>query len=185
MHQLLVDSQANVFCLVRESINSPADARIKQALTKVGLWDDTVAKIIRDRVRVFSADIALKNLGLNEDDYHFLSYEIDVVIHAGAYVNLALPYLALHGGNVLGTRNILDFCHSNKVKVLHYISTDAVIPQELQNVDENFDINAVKEKLLDGYGQSKYVAEQLVTRSQQRGWFCYCKEIYEKVGRYK
>jgi thioester reductase-like protein len=44
-----------------------------------------------------------------------------------------------------------------------------VIPQGLQNIDENFDINSVKEKLSDGYGQSKFVAEQLVTRSQQRG----------------
>lgn len=44
-----------------------------------------------------------------------------------------------------------------------------MIPQGLDNVGEDFDINTGKEKLSDGYGQSKYVAEQLVTRSQQRG----------------
>lgn len=116
LHQLLTNSQANVFCLVRESLNHSVDARVKHALTKVGLWDDHIGDLIRDRVRVFPADIALVHFGLNEENYHFLSYEIDVVIHAGAYVNLALPYLALHGGNVLGTRNVLDFCHCNKVK---------------------------------------------------------------------
>lgn len=55
------------------------------------------------------------------------------------------------------------------VLVLHYISTDAVIPQGLENVDEDFDIDTVKDQLCDGYGQSKFVAERLVTRSQQRG----------------
>lgn len=107
--------------------------------------------------------------GFSDEHYHFLTYDIDVVIHAAAYVNLIYPYQALHGINVLGTRNILDFCHTNKVKPLHYISTDAVIPSGLKNVDEDFKIENVKEKLVDGYGQSKYVAEQLVKRSQQRG----------------
>uniref|UniRef100_A0A914Z115 Thioester reductase (TE) domain-containing protein n=1 Tax=Panagrolaimus superbus TaxID=310955 RepID=A0A914Z115_9BILA len=76
---------------------------------------------------------------------------------------------ALHGINVLGTRNVLDFCHTNKVKPLHYISTDAVIPAGLKDVDEDFRVEHVKEKLQDGYGQSKYVAEQLVKLSQLRG----------------
>lgn len=44
-----------------------------------------------------------------------------------------------------------------------------MIPSGLQNVDENFDITRVKERLQDGYGQTKFVGEQLVKRSQQRG----------------
>jgi thioester reductase-like protein len=69
LHQLLTESQANVFCLVRESLNSPVEARLKQALTKVGLWNDQVADLIRDRVRTFSADIALMHLGLDVSLY--------------------------------------------------------------------------------------------------------------------
>ncbi|CAK5054427.1 unnamed protein product [Meloidogyne enterolobii] len=97
-------------------------------------------------------------------DYHFLSYDIDVVLHAAAYVNLIYPYQALHGCNVVGTRNIIEFCFKNKIKPLHYISTDAVFPCGLIDVDEDTPPTDTFEKLGDGYGQTKYVAEQLVLR---------------------
>lgn len=77
--------------------------------------------VCRDRVRVISSDIALVQFGLSEEHYHFLTYGMDVVVHAAAYVNLIYPYQALHGINVLGTRNVLDFCLKNKIKPLHYI----------------------------------------------------------------
>ncbi|OZC05454.1 NAD-binding protein, partial [Onchocerca flexuosa] len=76
---------------------------------------------------------------------------------------------ALHGINVLGTRNILDFCHKNKVKPLYYLSTDAVIPSNLKDVDEDINIEDVRGKLLNGYAQTKWVAERLVLNSQIRG----------------
>lgn len=80
-----------------------------------------LTEYLRERVRVVSGDVALVQFGLSEEDYHFLTYDIDVVVHSAAYVNLIYPYQALHGINVLGTRNVLDFCHQNKVKPLHYI----------------------------------------------------------------
>ncbi|KAI6192623.1 Fatty acid synthase [Aphelenchoides besseyi] len=169
LHELLVSSQASIVCLIRESSKESVDARLRHALKKYGLWDDTIAELVRDRVRNFAADIALVQFGLQEETFLFLTYEIDVVIHAAAYVNLIFPYQALHGINVLGSKNVLDFCHRNKIKPLHYISTDAVIPHGLEEVDEDYDISMGREKLSDGYSQSKYVAEQLVKRSQQRG----------------
>lgn len=45
-----------------------------------------------ERVSTIAADIALVQFGLSEEHYHFLSYEIDLVIHAAAYVNLIYPY---------------------------------------------------------------------------------------------
>ncbi|CAD5206504.1 unnamed protein product [Bursaphelenchus okinawaensis] len=169
LYEILVNSQANVVCVVREVSGEPVEDRVKFSLKKSGLWTNSMPEIIRERVRVVSGDIALIKLGLSEEHYHFLTYDIDVVVHSAAYVNLIYPYQALHGINVLGTRNVLDFCHQNKVKPLHYISTDAVIPQNLHDIDENFDISKVKEKLSDGYSQSKYVAENLVRRSMDRG----------------
>lgn len=43
------------------------------------------------------------------------------------------------------------------------------MPAALRDIDESFDPQLVREKLQDGYAQSKYVAEQLVKRSQSRG----------------
>lgn len=169
LYDLLINSQANVVCIVREVNGEPVEERVKTTLKKYGLWTNSMTELLRERVTVVVGDIALIKFGLIDEHYHFLSYDIDTVIHAAAYVNLIYPYQALHGGNVLATRNVLDFCHQNKVKPLHYISTDAVIPTNLKDVPEDFDTSSVKDKLSDGYAQSKYVAEQLVKRSLDRG----------------
>jgi amino acid adenylation domain-containing protein/thioester reductase-like protein len=169
LSRLLTSSQARIVCIVRESSCESVNSRVENTLKKHGLLTRTVKDQLSERVRSIAADVALFQFGLSDEHYHFLTYDIDVVIHAAAYVNLIYPYHALHGINVLGTRNVLDFCHTNKVKPLHYISTDAVIPAGLKEIDEDFPVEHVKEKLQDGYGQSKYVAEQLVKLSQQRG----------------
>ena len=41
-------------------------------------------------------DVALVNLGLEEDDYMYLSTDVDIVIHAAAAVNLIYPYQVRH-----------------------------------------------------------------------------------------
>ncbi|KAH7695672.1 short chain dehydrogenase/reductase SDR, partial [Aphelenchoides avenae] len=172
LYKLLTTSQVRVMCLVRETTSESADSRLENALKLRGLLTKSVKELLKERVRVVSGDVALVQFGLSDEFYHFLTYDIDVVVHAAAYVNLIYPYQALHGINVLGTRNVLDFCHQNKVKPLHYISTDAVVPFGLKDVDEDFAVEKTKDSLQDGYGQSKYVAEQLVKRSQSRGLPC-------------
>ncbi|TKR66914.1 hypothetical protein L596_023140 [Steinernema carpocapsae] len=167
--RLLNSTQVRVVCLIRESKNESVDSRLVSSLKKRGLLTNSIKEQLGDRVKAMSGDVALVQFGLSEENFHLLTYDVDVVIHAAAYVNLIYPYQALHGINVLGTWNVLDFCHKNKVKPLHYISTDAVIPAGLNDVDEDFDIELVKEKLADGYGQTKFVAECMVRRSQQRG----------------
>ena len=37
-------------------------------------------------------DVALMNLGMNEDDFTYLSTDIDFIIHSAAAVNLVYPY---------------------------------------------------------------------------------------------
>lgn len=122
-------------CLIRESSSGTINERLENALRKHGLLTQSIKEQIklvdffkllkisycRARVKSIAGDIALMNFGLNEENYHFLSYDIDAVIHAAAYVNLIYPYQALHGINVLGTRNVIDFCLANKIKPLHYI----------------------------------------------------------------
>ncbi len=98
-----------------------------------------------------------------------MSTEIDCVIHAAAHVNLVYPYQALYKANVLGTNNVLLFAAQTKVKPVHYISTNAVFPHGLQGCKENDDLSPLWRDLTDGYGQTKWVAEQLVQRAMDRG----------------
>ncbi|VDK29103.1 unnamed protein product [Gongylonema pulchrum] len=119
--KLLLTSKARVICLIRESTAVSVQSRLETNIEKSGLMTNTVANLLKTRVKAIAGDVALIHLGLTEEDYLFLTYEVDTVVHAAAYVNLIYPYQALHGINVLGTRNILDFCHQNKIKPLHYI----------------------------------------------------------------
>ena len=57
--------------------------------------------------------------------------QIDIIIHAAAFVNLLYPYEVLKGTNVTGTKNILLFARSGKIKPVHYISTNSVFPNGL------------------------------------------------------
>ncbi|CAG9534692.1 unnamed protein product [Cercopithifilaria johnstoni] len=167
--KLLFTTEMRVICLIRESAGVTTHSRLITSIEKIGMLTNTLSDLIKSRVKIISGDVALLRLGLSEEEYLFLTYKVDVVIHAAAYVNLIFPYQALHGINVLGTRNVLDFCHQNKVKPLYYLSTDGVIPSNLKDVDENTENDDVQGKLINGYAQTKWVAEKLVLNSQIRG----------------
>lgn len=69
----------------------------------------------------FTGDVSLLNLGLPEEIYTLLSYDIDIVLHASANVNLILPYHALCKDNVIATKNVILFAFTNKIKYLNYV----------------------------------------------------------------
>jgi thioester reductase-like protein len=83
-----------VVCLVRESATESTDERLRSSLTKYRLLDTWMEQQLAERVSVVAGDVALVQLGLKDEDYHLLSYDTDVVIHAAAYVNLIYPYQA-------------------------------------------------------------------------------------------
>ena len=82
------------------------------------------------------------------------------------------PYAALRGPNVGGTREILRLACKGGATV-QYVSTNGVLPasppEKGWSEDAMLDISEVPEKLLDGYGQTKWVAEQLVLEAGRRG----------------
>ena len=41
----------------------------------------------------FTGDVAIVNLGMNEEEYMHMCTEVDFIIHAAASVNLAYPYI--------------------------------------------------------------------------------------------
>ena len=63
-----------------------------------------------------------------------LLYEVDIIIHSAAQVNLIYPYAALRRTNVFGTVNMIKLAATAKIKPLHYLSTNAVFPAKPGNV---------------------------------------------------
>ncbi|PSN49701.1 hypothetical protein C0J52_05337 [Blattella germanica] len=169
LRELLRKTKAIIFCLVREQPELSAFDRLCQSLNKFGIMSSDILKLMEKRVIALKGDVSLLNLGFTDADYTYLSYEVDSILHVAAFVNLVYPYQALRSSNAVGTENILKFAQENKIKSVHHISTDAVFPEGLHDCAEDTDMTQFSNKLSTGYAQSKWVAEQLILRAQDRG----------------
>lgn len=173
LNDLLQSTSAHIICLVRfndpEQDDRPGGiARIRRHLLDLGLWNDA----IMERVEILPGNLARKRLGLSAGAFEELAARVQVIIHAGALVNLVYPYATLRGANVGGTREILRLAARSGATVQH-VSTNGVLPpretKEGWPEDAMLDAEAAAKQLLDGYGQSKWVAEQLVLEASRRG----------------
>jgi thioester reductase-like protein len=171
LSDLLNSTPARIICLVRFADPTEEDvpagiARIRRNLLDLGLWQDPML----DRIEVIPGNLARKHLGLSFDVYEELAARVQVIVHSAATVNLVYPYALLRGSNVGGTREILRLaCRSRAT--LQYISTNGVLPTSPNAWSEDAvtDVESVPGKLADGYGQTKWVAEQLIFEAARRG----------------
>lgn len=171
LSDLLKRTSARVVCLVRfndiSQDNKPAAiARLRRNLLDLGLWQDSML----DRIDVLPGNLSRLRLGLSPDAFEELAASIQVIVHAGATVNLVYPYAPLQGANVGGTREILRLaCRAGAT--LQYVSTNGVLPASNEGWSEDamLDIDLVPLKLAGGYGQTKWAAEKLVQEAGRRG----------------
>eukprot|EP00516_Mucochytrium_quahogii_P006410 CAMPEP_0203744840 /NCGR_PEP_ID=MMETSP0098-20131031/768_1 /ASSEMBLY_ACC=CAM_ASM_000208 /TAXON_ID=96639 /ORGANISM=" , Strain NY0313808BC1" /LENGTH=2448 /DNA_ID=CAMNT_0050632463 /DNA_START=603 /DNA_END=7949 /DNA_ORIENTATION=+ len=151
-----------VHCIVRASNNESAEARLVKKLKECGLHFEGVL----DRVTAWAGDIAEEtSMGLAAEDYEKLAKTVDTVIHSAAYVNHMLEYEHHRATNVVGTKNIIDFCKAETEKRLAHVSSTSVNPTINRLVKETESIDEFDEVITNGYCQSKWVAEQIVQRA--------------------
>jgi amino acid adenylation domain-containing protein/thioester reductase-like protein len=173
LKDLLEHTSATIICLVRFADASQDDvpaaiARIRSNLLDFGLWSDS----IMERVEILPGNLSRKRFGLPPDAFNKLAERLDVILHAAATVNLVYPYAALQKPNVGGTREVLRLACQGGVTV-QYVSTNGVLPpasgREGWSEDSMLGVEDVPTKLADGYGQTKWVAEQLALEAGRRG----------------
>jgi len=167
LDELLRQSTALLYCLVRATDPTQAGQRLQSHLQHYGLWQDLWAT----RLVPLCGDLAQPRLGLSAAQFAELGDTIDVIYHNGAWVNALYPYERLRLANVLGTQEVIRLAALGRPKPLHYISTLAVFLSDAytaQIVDETQPLH-FDPTLQGGYKQSKWVAETLVREAGARG----------------
>jgi amino acid adenylation domain-containing protein/thioester reductase-like protein len=168
LYELLCQTQADVYCLVRATRIEEGQARIQNSLKRYLLWNDA----LNARIIPVLGDLSKPQLGIEPKQFSRLAEKIDVIYHCGALVNIVYPYSALKASNVLGTQEVLRLASKTKIKPVHFISTVDVFSSantsEFRTIYEQDAIGPGKH-LYSGYAQSKYIAEQLVKIASSRG----------------
>ncbi|HET8842334.1 MAG TPA: thioester reductase domain-containing protein, partial [Ktedonobacteraceae bacterium] len=169
LHELLKQTSADIFCLVRATSIEDARAKLQRNLKEALLWEPAFG----ERIHPIVGDLTLPRFGLSAEVFEELAQRLDLIYHNGAQVNMVYPYQELKAANVLGTKEILWLATHGKIKPLHYISTLGVLPHRgltrVQQVNEQEAIDEYHEHVRGGYAQSKWVAEKLVTIARSRG----------------
>jgi amino acid adenylation domain-containing protein/thioester reductase-like protein len=157
-----------IHCLTRSKSGDETDAlnRIIDNLKSYGLWEYT----LKERINPVVGDLTEEYLGLTETYFNQLSMEIDFIFHCAAFVNYVYTYPVLKSHTVDGTQEILRLASTTVSKPLHYISTNGIFPGGDETpYKENNDIDSFLDRLENGYGQAKWVAEKLVWEAVARG----------------
>ncbi|MEV3987824.1 amino acid adenylation domain-containing protein [Streptomyces sp. NPDC049837] len=167
LHELLERTGAVVHCLVRVEETAAAGKRLRAALERYRLWDDSRAH----RVRAVPGDLSLPRLGLGQDRFDELARTVDVVFHSGAEVNLAYGYERLKAANVDGTAEVLRLAAAHRTVPLHHVSTVGVFPPAGPPAGRVLPGHPLGDVTLlrNGYAESKWVAETLVAQARERG----------------
>jgi amino acid adenylation domain-containing protein/thioester reductase-like protein len=169
LYELLEQTGATIYCLVRAPDVEKGKLRIKEKMTSNRLWQQRYAA----RIVPVLGDLTKPRFGLSEQRFDELARMVDSVYHSGAYVNFVFPYSALRSTNVFGTHEAIRLASQGKLKPLHHISlTDVALRQDSDGrwvIDEEPATEYPRGIFMSGYAQTKWVAEKLVSIAQSRG----------------
>ncbi len=170
LSEIIVSTQANIYCLLRDENPEKARKRIHDILAvyDVQNWIDYS---FESRIITVTGDIALKNFGLSPEVYSQLVKKIDQVFHVAANVNMVASYEKLVGVNVRGTSEVIEFCLAGKIPML-YTSSYSVMGSKctekgLVFKETDLDIGQTFED--QNYELTKLQAEQRIHEAGNRG----------------
>ncbi|KZN30456.1 hypothetical protein N480_05745 [Pseudoalteromonas luteoviolacea S2607] len=167
LHQLLTETNATIFCLVRAKSLKQAQQRIEQSAQKYQLDIDM------SRIVPMLGDMEQSQLGLSNANWQTLCVQVQHIVHTASYVNHIQPYFAFKK-SVAGTNQLLTIATTEKLKMIHFVSSTTASTQ-IKN--SHFSVNPVEdfidiedaELICSGYGQSKWVQEENIRQAAAVG----------------
>lgn len=165
LSDLLENSKATIFCLIRAENREEAESRLAQNFKRY--FPDAIFP--KDRVVALSGDLSLDRLGLNEQDYHLIAQNSDMIYHCGALVHHVYDYKTLMAPNVLSVIEMLKLAITGPLKKVVYISTLSIAETEHGEIPEKLITGILPSALVGGYEQTKWMAEKLLAEASKRG----------------
>ena len=168
--ELLRETRATVFCLVRGKSDQQAGVRLRASLSHWDLWNPEM----ESRVVPVSGDLRLARLGLGEDIYLQLAEQVDRIYHCATSMNHLEGYEMAKPANVGGTVELLRLATLKGPMVLNHVSTLSVFGSSAERrvIGERSTLDAERHRSSEGYAASKWVGEKLVLEATNRGIPC-------------
>ena len=170
--QLLRDTDARIYCLVRASSTREASARLRAVLSHWDLWSEEAEQ----RVIAMPGDLRLPRIGLEDGAYEALSRNVDSIFHCATSMNHLEAYAMAKPANVGSAREIIKLATEQRPKLINYISTlsvfRAVGADSARLINEYTPIDHEVHHASNGYAASKWVSEKLFMIANQRGIPC-------------
>ncbi|VBA62418.1 SDR family oxidoreductase [Mycobacterium attenuatum] len=160
--QYLLDTDARVYCLVRENSVGAAQSRIEAALKVAAraYGQSDLDFAIGDRVRAVVGDV-----GSSHGDYEGLPVSLDLVVHAAASLKYADQDVdEIKAINVAGTANIVRLAQATTARLCH-VSTAYVAGKRHGEVSETLPLPDPGDSNNE-YERSKVAGEKIVAASQ-------------------
>ena len=172
LRELVRNEDVEVVCCLRCVNEAHGWERLLEAcdtweLLALREWIELQKNLPSPRISVLSICLADENIGLSEPEYLELLKSVNVVVHAAAEVSLTRSYDTLRSSNVESTLRLLEFANAAEDCRFIHVSTLAVCPSD-DGVAREQEV-AWHAALRDGYTQSKWVSESLVSGMMQRG----------------
>jgi len=187
LKELLITTDAQIYCLVRSSSREKAAHRLLNILSFY--FPDNFSNELDRRIKVIKGDLASDNFGLSEQQYNSIGRQVDTVIHTAAKVRHYGGYADFETINVLGTKRIVNFCLTFKQK-LHYISTTSVSGRYLVKQDLGDAVFSENDFFIgqhyyeNVYVRSKFEAENIILSAMNDGLTATIYRVGMLSGRY-
>lgn len=172
LDEFLRNEKGNVYCLVRRKNSKEPLNRLYEKIEFY--FGQEYLEKYKDRIFVVKGDITAENLALSPKDDVFIKDRITTVINAGALVKHFGTEELFNTINVIGTKNVVNYCKNNNKRLLH-ISTisvsgngekDETIVETQENIDKKKIFKEstlyIKQNISGIYTVTKYKAEMIV-----------------------
>ncbi|KKO99995.1 hypothetical protein THAR02_07898 [Trichoderma harzianum] len=162
-------------CLVRAITG---DQALKRLLDNLKRYGHSVTESVKSQIEAVAGDFSQPMLGLETNAYSRLVDQTDVVYHLGVHVDYTQPNSSHVEANVRRTYHLLKFACDGHLKPFHYISSisafgETGLMKEDGLLEEDQSLERYLEPVLqyeNGYGQSQWVADEMVSRLMRRGF---------------